>query len=118
MNSVMSERREDGMDRAKIEFGESVREILAGAVQDEKWKELLRALGAEETMLNAIHLALCLKALGGDVQAAKYLRDTAEEGDGSSDPDTALADLSGLTDRQLRALAARTLERTGEDGET
>ncbi len=104
------------MNGKKTGFGESVREILAGAVQDEKWRELLRALGAEETMLNAIHLALCLKALGGDVQAAKYLRDTAEEGNENGDADTALPDLSALTDRQLRVLAARWLEQEG--GET
>lgn len=102
------------MDGEELSFGISVREILAGAVQDEELRELLRALGVEETMLNAIHLSLCLKALRGDVQAAKYLRDAAEEtGQDTGEEDAALPDLSGLTDRQLRALAAK-LVRTEE----
>ena len=100
------------MDGKEISFGASVREILAGAVQDEELRELLEALGVEKTMLNAIHLALCLKALRGDVQAAKYLRDAAEEAQADAgEEDADLPDLSGLTDRQLRVLAAR-LKRT------
>ena len=104
------------MDGKKNGFGDSVREILAGAVQDETWKELLRALGAEETMLNAIHLSICLKALGGDVQAAKYLRDTAEE-TGTEEAELLLEDFSILSDRQLRALAALRLKETEEGGD-
>ena len=93
------------MDGRKTGFGESAREILAGVVQDENMRELLRTLGVEETMLNAIHLAICLKALGGDVQAAKYLRDTAEEAE-TEEADGLPDDFAILTDRQLRALAA------------
>ena len=75
---------------------------------------ILTALGEETTILNAVHLALCLKAMKGDVQAAKYLRETAEgEGD-SGDSGFALPDLSVLSDRELRALAAKIPENRRE----
>lgn len=79
-------------------------------------RELLRTLGAEETMLNAIHLAICLKALGGDVQAAKYLRDTAEEAKETEGEELA-EDFTLLTDRQLRALAVSKLREAGGGGD-
>lgn len=91
----------------EIDFRESVRLILAGAAQDEELCELLTALGAEKTMLNAVHLALCLKAMKGDVSAAKYLRETAEgEGD-SGENGFELPDLTVLSDRELRTMAAK-----------
>ena len=102
------------MDMEKIDFRESVRNILAGAARDEELCELLTALGEETTILNAVHLALCLKAMKGDVQAAKYLRETAEgEGD-SGDSGFALPDLTVLSDRELRALAAKIPENRRE----
>lgn len=105
------------MEKRECLFGDSVRVILAGAVQDEKWKELLEALGVETSVLNAIHLALSLKALGGDVQAAKYLRDTAETGAGAENELPSILELSGLSDRQLRLLAARLPAQAEKDGE-
>ena len=89
------------------DFRESARKILAGAARDEALCELLTALGEETTMLNAIHLALCLKAMKGDVQAAKYLRETAEGEDGEEGCGSLLPDLTALSDRELRALAER-----------
>ena len=98
----------------EIDFRESVRKILAGAARDEELCELLTALGAERTMLNAIHLALCLKAMKGDVQAAKYLRETAE-GEGETEENSlALPDLTVLSERELRGLAAKLPENRRE----
>ena len=91
----------------EIDFRESLRKILAGAARDEELCELLTALGEEATMLNAIHLALCLKAMKGDVQAAKYLRETAEGESGGEECGALLPDLTVISDRELRALAAR-----------
>ena len=105
------------MKERQAMFAGSVREILAGAVQDEELNELLGALGVERTMLNGIHLALCLKALKGDVQAAKYLRETAEE---NNDEEQELSldamDLTSLSDRQLRAMAEQRMIRREEGG--
>lgn len=93
------------MELEQSDFRKSVRKILAGAARDEELCELLTALGEETTMLNAIHLALCLKAMKGDVQAAKYLRETAEGESGEEGCGSLLPDLTVLSDRELRALA-------------
>ena len=102
------------MDLETMDFRESVRLILAGAAQDEELCELLTALGAETTILNAIHLALCLKAMKGDVSAAKYLRETAEGEEVDRENGFEMPDLTVLSDRELRSMAAR-LPETGRE---
>lgn len=97
-----------------IDFRESVRSILAGAAQDEELCELLTALGAETTILNAVHLALCLKAMKGDVQAAKYLRETAEGEGAGEENGFEMPDLTVLSDRELRSMAAKLPEERRE----
>ena len=98
------------MEMESVDFRKSVRSILASAAQDGELCELLTALGVERTILNAVHLALCLKAMKGDVQAAKYLRETAEEEGNDGEKGGAMPDLTVLSDRELRSLAARLAE--------
>lgn len=105
---------EGEMDLEPINFRESVRMILAGAAQDKEVCELLAALGVETTILNAVHLALCLKAMKGDVQAAKYLRETAEEDGDHTETVFEMPDLTVLSDRELCELAAKIPEQRRE----
>ena len=95
------------MDMEATDFRKSVRLILAGAAQDEELCELLTALGVEKTMLNAVHLAICLKAMKGDVSAAKYLREIAEGEEDSGENGFEMPDLTVLSDRELRTMAAK-----------
>ena len=100
------------MRERRVLFAESVREILNGAVQDEELDKLLMALGVERTILNGIHLALCIKAMKGDVQAAKYLRETTEEvGGGEEELSLETMDLTSFSDRQLRAMVEQKRDR-------
>jgi len=89
---------------------ESVYGILSCEVPDEEKHRQLEELGITPTMLNAIHLAMGKKAAGGDVQAAKYLRDIAQE-TGTSETDNSamekFGDLTALSDQKLRELAAK-----------
>lgn len=89
---------------------ESVCSILACEIPDEEKRAQMQTLGVSPTMLNAIHLAMGKKAAGGDVQAAKYLRDVVQEqGQDTSGEEGTLkfSELSTLTDQQLREMAAK-----------
>ena len=91
-------------------FYESIRAVLELPVADKERKARLKKLGVENTLLNAIHLELSEKAASGDVQAAKYLRDTAmvkPQEMADADADAEGLDLSGMTDEELRSIAAR-----------
>ena len=98
------------MGMAECPFCESVRRVLESEVSDEERRVRLKNAHVENTLLNAIHLTLSEKAAAGDVQAAKYLRDTAlaqpygADGEAAFSPDM---DLSALTDDELRAIAAQ-----------
>lgn len=101
------------MANGKCPFYESIRAVLEVPVSDKERKARLKKLGVENTLLNAIHLELGEKAASGDVQAAKYLRDTAMAKLPEKDITAADAegmDLSGLTDEELRAIAARAVQ--------
>ncbi len=102
-------RKSAGAERsgAGLRFPESVRAILAARTPDGEAEEALRALGLEPTVLNAIHWGMSGKAARGDTSAAKYLRDAVEMGDEEDAPEPAWPELSALSDRELRALAAR-----------
>ena len=96
-------------------FYESISAVLKLPVSDKEKQKQLEELGVPNTLLNAIHLEIGEKAAAGDVQAAKYLRDTVMtqpcptgEGTGAEG-----LDFSALTDAQLRAIAAQVAEENG-----
>lgn len=97
------------MASGECPFYESISAVLNSKVSDKERKEHMKKLGVANTLLNAIHLELGEKAASGDVQAAKYLRDTAmAKPCGQSAVSEAEGfDLSELTDDELRAIAAR-----------
>jgi hypothetical protein len=73
-------------------------------------------------MLNQIQLAVWGKAANGDVEAARFLRDTAGEKPrdalevgGLDGRPLAAIDMTGMTDDELRALAAQRSEQSDED---
>ena len=107
--------------RRQRTFRDSVNAILACKVQDEEQRRALEALGIDPTMLNQIQLAVYGKAAKGDVEAARFLRDTRGEkprealelGNLDGKP-LASIDLSGMTDEQLQALAAQRAEEPEE----
>ena len=97
------------MANGECPFYESVRKVLESEISDEERRERLKNAHVENTLLNAIHLTLGEKAAAGDVQAAKYLRDTALAQPCGKDDASAYPpglDLSGLTDDELRAIIA------------
>ena len=109
--------------RRQKTFRDSVNAILQCKVQDEEQRKALEALGIDPTMLNQIQLAVYGKAAKGDVEAARFLRDTRGEkprealelGNLDGKP-LASIDLSGMSDDELRALAAQRAESEEEEG--
>lgn len=96
------------MANGECPFYESICAVLELPVSDKERKARLKKLGVENTLLNAIHLELGEKAASGDVQAAKYLRDTAMAKPCTKDEaQTEGLDFSELTDAQLRSIAAK-----------
>ena len=96
------------MANGECPFYESICAVLELPVPDKERRARLKKLGVENTLLNAIHLELGEKAASGDVQAAKYLRDTAMvKPCGKDDAGAEGLDFSELTDAQLRSIAAR-----------
>ena len=91
-------------------FYASICKVLESPVSDKEKRLRLKKLGVENTLLNAIHLEISEKAAAGDVQAAKYLRDTAMvkpcDKDGA-DAEMTGFDLTALTDDELRVIAAQ-----------
>ena len=90
---------------------EGMGKLLPQATADEKMKGRLESLGLKTTYANAIALSLMDKAAGGDLSAAKFVREILSE-----DPDRAQQtqnrarrveemDLSALSDEQLEELA-------------
>lgn len=103
--------------RRQKTFRESVNALLACPVQDPEQRAALEALGIDPTMLNQIQIAVYGKAAKGDVEAARFLRDTRGEKPrdgidlaGDLDKPIASIDMSKLTDEQLRIIAARRFE--------
>ncbi len=95
-------------------FYASIRSVLESKVSDKEQRKRLKKLGVENTLLNAIHLELGEKAASGDVQAAKYLRDTAlstQRDETESVERLAGLDLSALTDDELRVMAAQAVQK-------
>lgn len=103
--------------RRQRTFRESVNAILRCQVQDPEQRKVLEALGIDATMLNQIQLAVYGKAAKGDVEAARFLRDTRGEKPRDDvslaieDKPIASLDMSKLSDEDLRRLAE---QREGE----
>lgn len=100
--------------RRQKTFRESIKALLTCDVPDEELKARLEQLGVDTTVLNAIHMAVHDKAMRGDLEAARYLRDTAGEKprdglDIAGEPGKPLSwmDLSAMSDDQLRALITK-----------
>lgn len=99
------------MENGECPFYESIRAVLKLPVADRERQNQLEQLGVENTLLNAIHLEMGEKAAAGDVQAAKYLRDTAmTKSCGQNTAEAEGFDLSALTDDELRRIAAQGAE--------
>ena len=103
-------------------FRDSVKAIMECRPLSEDQCDLLAEMGLEPTMLNQIQVAVFDKASRGDVEAARYLRDTAGEKPREGlelgnldDKPLASLDMSKLTDEQLRIIAARRSEATELD---
>lgn len=101
------------MANGECPFYESVRAVLGSAVSDKERRALLKKAHVDNTLLNAINLKMGEKAADGDVQAAKYLRETAmtkpcAETEGAQCPEG--FDLSALTDEELRSIAAKKVQ--------
>lgn len=74
--------------------------VLRADHPDSEKREMLTSLGLPTTVLSAIALGIALKAAGGDVSAAKFLRETCTA-DTAQTEDT---DLAPYTDEELRIL--------------
>ena len=93
---------------------EILKDLLRIECDDEEACEALRALGLDETFANAANLQVMRRAMRGDVEALRYIRDTIGEKPTESmqlgvlsTPVKAL-DMTKLSDAELQALADRT----------
>lgn len=88
-----------------------LKEALVLDVRDKLMAERLREMGLEPTNANAIIMASIGKAAAGDVEAARFVRDTVGEKPTEAyqlavtDKPIKAMDLSRLTDEELSALA-------------
>ena len=119
--SLSSEERIENARRAGVASGEARRrrrshrealqELLRLDVDDPAKADALVKLGLDPTFLNAIGLATIGKAADGDVEAARFVRDTVGEKPteqynlGLSSKPIKSLDLSQLTDEELESLA-------------
>jgi hypothetical protein len=87
--------------------------VLLLDVDEPLVKAALAGLGLEPTRQNAIALSTIAKAGTGDIEAARFVRDTIGEKPTEqynlavSDKPIRAIDLSGLTDEEIEALADR-----------
>lgn len=88
-----------------------LKQVLVLDVDDPGMAEAMRKLGLEPSRANAIALSTVGKAGVGDVEAARFVRDTVGEKPteayniGVSGKPVKSLDLSGLSDEQLEQLA-------------
>ena len=122
-SSLTPEERKDKASRAGKATGEPrrlkrtqadiLRQILVLDYTDPERRKLLMQLGLSGNFADAINLSVLEKAAKGDVEAARYMRDTIGEkprdgleiGNLDGQPLSTI-DLSSMTDDQLRALIA------------
>lgn len=98
--------------RRKKRMRETIETVLQAPVFDETTRQRLQELGMDITVQDAIMLAVSGRAQGGDVAAARFLRDTVGEKPmdapavNTLDAETlAQYDLSQLSNEQLVQLA-------------
>ena len=90
-----------------------LRDLLRTDCTDERTRDALVSLGMEPSIANAVNLAVLRRAQTGDIEAARYVRDTIGERPTettaiqvSNQPIRAM-DLTQLSDAELEALADR-----------
>ena len=110
--------RKAGIASAKKRFQhkqqkEILKDILSLECDDEEAVKALKALGLDESFANAANLAVLRRAVKGDVESLRYIRDTIGEKPreglevgGFDGKPLASIDMSQLTDDQLKALIA------------
>lgn len=87
------------------------RQVMTARIDDTKLAARLEEIGMDDTYGAAVVLAQAAKAIMGDTEAARYLRDTLGEKPTESynlavsDKPIRALDLSGMTDEELEALA-------------
>lgn len=94
-------------------LGDLLKTVLALDTDDEAAAEELRKMGLDPTFANAATLAAIRKAVHGDIEAARYIRDTIGEKPTEAmsvaltDKPVKAMDLSKMSDAELEALADR-----------
>ena len=90
-----------------------LRDLLRTDCTDERTRDALVSLGMEPSIANAVNLAVLRRAQTGDIEAARYVRDTIGERPTettaiqvSNQPIRAM-DLTQLSEAELEALADR-----------
>lgn len=93
---------------------ETINEIMPLEVSDQELREVLLAEGLPPTYEMAMSYAAIKRAVKGDIEAARFIRDTLGQKPAESlaiapllDQPVRNLDLSKLTDEELMALAAR-----------
>lgn len=110
--------RRAGLASAKKRFQHKLqkdilKDILSLECDDKEAVNALKALGLDESFANAANLAVLRRAVKGDVESLRYIRDTIGEkprdgleiGNLDGKP-LATIDMSTMTDDELRALIA------------
>lgn len=93
--------------RHKASITEAVHACLAGRISDEQMIDKLSDLGLELTYADAIALRMADKAANGDVEAARFVRDTnGEKPTDKHEVRADLADLSTLSTEELLQMVA------------
>lgn len=95
-------------DRKTLGFEDCFAAVLAAEHPDGEKREMLASLSLPTTILAAVALGVALKAAGGDVSAAKFLREVLGGAAGGGE-DT---DLAPYTEEELRALIRHLQEDT------
>lgn len=90
---------------------ETLKMVLSMDVADEQKAQALKALGIAPTYQNAIQISMANKAIDGDVDAARFVRDTSGEKPAQAvdmsvtDKPFEALDLKALSDDDLKTLA-------------
>ncbi len=96
---------------------ETINEIMPLEVSDDELREALQAAGLPPTFENAMVYSALRRAIRGDIEACRFIRDTRGEKPAESlaiapllDKPLHSIDMSKLTDEELMAIAARAEE--------
>lgn len=90
-----------------------LKDLLSVQCDDEEACEVLRNMGLDESFANAANLAVLRKAVRGDVESLRYIRDTIGEKPtetmqlGVMNTPVKALDMTKLSDAELEALADR-----------